>query len=459
MAERVCLCHDKMFLQLFFLRIFFCLASRNSTLKQDKPQAPGLTRSRRSSQGTLNGNNADNARVRASSGSDESDDDRGSQRSQRSQKSQRSVPTRRNRLDSDASMRQTQLRTSADGEQEKEKEKEKSTRRMSVAGWASAVAGLSIGRQKEKFSELNDDDTSFQSDNGGDQDKAKRSNNKDGLSKTPPLPVKPKSRSKSNSLTGSLGSSFSSSPARILRPLALQGKKVVRAVKDFSGSADELTFKVGDEIVVVNEVVDDWWMGSLDGRQGLFPTSFVEAIDSRERKVFGDVSSDDDSLHIAQGSLKGDESETSEIDDFHFRRPLDINNETVIFFGHSQMSSTGADEGPNVIPPPPMLSVRSQSNPVNVGNGSSTVKRTRPPPPPPRRSTPNLQSAAAGDLTSSLPKGRPLSLAVPTIQQGRSPFDDTDALIAPEAMGSGWLSVGFNQGKGSNPFGPDPRRE
>lgn len=54
--------------------------------------------------------------------------------------------------------------------------------------------------------------------------------------------------------------------------------KVVRAVSDYLGSSDELSFRTGDEIVVVGEVIDGWMMGQLDGKKGLFPTVYTEAI-------------------------------------------------------------------------------------------------------------------------------------------------------------------------------------
>jgi len=41
---------------------------------------------------------------------------------------------------------------------------------------------------------------------------------------------------------------------------------------------DELSFKAGTEIAVLNEVLDDWWMGEVDGQTGLFPTSYVEIL-------------------------------------------------------------------------------------------------------------------------------------------------------------------------------------
>lgn len=57
--------------------------------------------------------------------------------------------------------------------------------------------------------------------------------------------------------------------------------KVVKALYDFSGSVDELSFKAGMEIVVLNEVLDDWWMGETnDGKKGLFPSNYTVPVGS-----------------------------------------------------------------------------------------------------------------------------------------------------------------------------------
>ncbi|KAL5525396.1 hypothetical protein ACEPAF_9266 [Sanghuangporus sanghuang] len=55
-------------------------------------------------------------------------------------------------------------------------------------------------------------------------------------------------------------------------------RKIVKAIYDFSGSGDELSFKIGEEIVVVNEVLDDWWLGETGGRKGIFPRNYVALV-------------------------------------------------------------------------------------------------------------------------------------------------------------------------------------
>lgn len=61
-------------------------------------------------------------------------------------------------------------------------------------------------------------------------------------------------------------------------------QKVVRATSDYLGSSDELSFRTGDEIVVIGEVVDGWMMGQLDGKKGLFPTVYTEPISAASRR-------------------------------------------------------------------------------------------------------------------------------------------------------------------------------
>ncbi|KAH9990864.1 hypothetical protein BJV77DRAFT_1010741 [Russula vinacea] len=67
-------------------------------------------------------------------------------------------------------------------------------------------------------------------------------------------------------------------PALGTRTRGREQEKVVRATSDYLGSSDELSFRTGDEIVVIGEVIDGWMMGQLDGKKGLFPTVYTEPI-------------------------------------------------------------------------------------------------------------------------------------------------------------------------------------
>ena len=52
-----------------------------------------------------------------------------------------------------------------------------------------------------------------------------------------------------------------------------------RALYDFPASAeDELGFNIGD-LISVSEAEGSWWMGSLNGRTGTFPSNYVELLE------------------------------------------------------------------------------------------------------------------------------------------------------------------------------------
>ncbi|KAI0298970.1 hypothetical protein B0F90DRAFT_1818303 [Multifurca ochricompacta] len=61
--------------------------------------------------------------------------------------------------------------------------------------------------------------------------------------------------------------------------------RIVRAVSDYLGSTDELSFRTGDEIVVIGEVIDGWMMGQLGTKKGLFPTVYTEPIAAVSRRA------------------------------------------------------------------------------------------------------------------------------------------------------------------------------
>ncbi|KAL3229201.1 Class E vacuolar protein-sorting machinery protein HSE1 [Nakaseomyces bracarensis] len=77
--------------------------------------------------------------------------------------------------------------------------------------------------------------------------------------------------------------------------------KRVRALYDLNTSeADELSFKKGDVIIVLEQVYRDWWRGSLRGQIGIFPLNYVTPIAEpstqeiekdieRENQVFSQV--------------------------------------------------------------------------------------------------------------------------------------------------------------------------
>eukprot|EP00301_Raphidiophrys_heterophryoidea_P012981 c20311_g1_i1.p1 GENE.c20311_g1_i1~~c20311_g1_i1.p1 ORF type:complete len:387 (+),score=127.59 c20311_g1_i1:62-1162(+) len=57
------------------------------------------------------------------------------------------------------------------------------------------------------------------------------------------------------------------------------GRKRVRGVFDFEASNDdELSFRVGDILLVVDESEEGWWMVEKDGKKGMIPFNYVEVL-------------------------------------------------------------------------------------------------------------------------------------------------------------------------------------
>jgi len=57
------------------------------------------------------------------------------------------------------------------------------------------------------------------------------------------------------------------------------GGETLKAIWAYAGQEEnELRFEVGQVFKLVVKHNDDWWEGSLDGKNGLFPSNHVEII-------------------------------------------------------------------------------------------------------------------------------------------------------------------------------------
>lgn len=57
------------------------------------------------------------------------------------------------------------------------------------------------------------------------------------------------------------------------------GQPYAEALYDFDAENDgELGFQEGDHITLLSRVDDNWLEGSLNGRTGLFPVTYVQVI-------------------------------------------------------------------------------------------------------------------------------------------------------------------------------------
>ena len=52
-----------------------------------------------------------------------------------------------------------------------------------------------------------------------------------------------------------------------------------RALYDYEGEdEDDLQFKEGDLITLIERVDENWFLGELNGRDGIFPENYVEVL-------------------------------------------------------------------------------------------------------------------------------------------------------------------------------------
>ncbi|KAJ7785276.1 hypothetical protein DFH07DRAFT_935054 [Mycena maculata] len=331
-------------------------------------------------------------------------------------------------------------------DKDREREREKG-RRRSVAGWVGSVTGR--GKRKEKeFASLHDREEgagSGESDGGGGS--AGASGGGGGL-------VHALTRRASKPKTNG-GQTTPKLPARILKPPSQEQeqRKRVRALYDFSGSADELAFKAGDTIAVVSEVLDGWWMGELHGRQGLFPTPYTEALPARPPLPSrpGAEESDDSRGYGAE--------ETEDEDGHaHYGRPLaaaGAGGGSPFYSGlpggdadAASVVSSVADEdddGRGLMPS--IARVGALQRPVAPRRATTTElqghAKKAPPPPPPRRAT-NSATASPRPGPPSRPQsaaGRPGYLSSSASESShsydRSPFESAMELASPVGEGGG----------------------
>ncbi|KAI0312224.1 hypothetical protein OF83DRAFT_676611 [Amylostereum chailletii] len=365
---------------------------------------------------------------------DETDDDRSRKPSSRRSSVYSSKSKAGSRPPSRPASRTSRKRsdsTATIGENDKEKEKMK---HKSISGWTSSWRGKKDKNQL--FSALQDD-----------ENPEGTSTNSSSLSFTmPSMPSIGIGKSRSVRTTPSASPSI---PSRGLNMKNLDTRKHVRALYDFSGSSDELSFHVGDRIVVVNEVLDDWWMGELNGRQGLFPTTHTEVVSpSSSPTKLRPVLPPRPNL-ASTGSFSESSSKQTLVEDDHLRsddeaHPFGDHQARNLRSIYSPMSSQfsydtdsitdsmleddqtieqhalvpkkGVDDdefGPpgdvvkSVPPPPPRRPSES---------------RKAPPPPPPRRSHTSTPSTTHTPLLEAPPLIGPSLSDQPAIQRHASPF-------------------------------------
>jgi hypothetical protein len=363
-----------------------------------------------------------------------------------------------------------------DGKEKKKDSEEKGSRRLSMAGWASSLTGRNK-KDKEKFTALLNRDE--QADSEDEQPAADAEIDKSPSKQRSAFSIKTsvlssKQHKSKESLTsrspktnGQLVSSSSSSGTS-------SGPKLVRALYDFSStSLNELSFRTGDEIVVLNEVLDEWWLGKLNDKEGLFPTTYTEIISKPplpKRPILGNSSSLSSQSGSSQTTTEEqdiDGHSTSDHDNGLHPGPFGDHNyataQSPIYGTFNDSSSfvsadsaAEEDDERQLVPKPdrsPSPSLRqtvlSRSALPSVAPRPETRKAPPPPPPPRRAGTVSKGSSPVlSDVRPTVFRSHSTSEVLKQSGASASPFEEIERSHHGSSSAEGCTD--FRQ----NPFKP-----
>jgi hypothetical protein len=210
-------------------------------------------------------------------------------------------------------------------------------------------------------------------------------------------------------------------------------KKLRKAIYDFQGeSVDELSFRIGDVITVIEPVDEGWWMGEVDlggsKRRGIFPVNYTEdtivpptvaappAMPSRPSMVTNqyiqeepheteDLSHYQQDAHIDQSPFNDTpppQAAPSSSGAFSYIRPSPVSRSSSTSVSSFTSSSTAT---------PINTPLARSATFVNNHTMPASVNRTPPPPPPAlsRSNTASVRSASTSSSTRTPPPPPPSS--------------------------------------------------
>lgn len=156
-------------------------------------------------------------------------------------------------------------------------------RKPSMSNWASSAVGSIFKKEKTGPFEALDGD-----DRGEPEGSLSRSQSRPEPPTAPSLSrsrsgraAPPTPRSRAQSTLSSKHNSPRLPPRNLPGSEKHSAPKMMRATYAFSGASDELTMEAGDEITVLSEPSDTWWMGECKGQRGLFPVNYTEEMPKR----------------------------------------------------------------------------------------------------------------------------------------------------------------------------------
>ncbi|KAI8639997.1 hypothetical protein BD408DRAFT_391341 [Parasitella parasitica] len=214
----------------------------------------------------------------------------------------------------------------------------------------------------------------------------------------------------------------------------IEHTKYRRAMFDFKGqNEDEISFKTGDVVAVIEEIDVGWWLGEIHQKRGIFPVNYTEEYDPQtqplpplpqrhDTPVFDNEISPLEQLQLPQYQQASLPELSTSAHSLANPRVLDASHSSPTIGERGRNSSVNSPGTVRRPPPPPVTT--SSPTVTTLRSGSLSRKRstaTRPPPPPPPTAVrTNLNTESIPSSTSS-----------PLIMRSPSRFVEEPLPIAP----------------------------
>ncbi|KAI8333488.1 hypothetical protein EDC96DRAFT_451124, partial [Choanephora cucurbitarum] len=161
----------------------------------------------------------------------------------------------------------------------------------------------------------------------------------------------------------------------------MEYEKYRKALFDFNGqNDDEISFKTGEIIAVINEIDKGWWLGEVHSKRGIFPVNYTEEY----------LKPVNDNLYEARErpsiTIERDELEQHQLSNPRVAETYSngVTSPTITSDTLSVDSSVSSSSSRRPLPPPAAVSspVVFPARTTSLSRKRSTVKRAPPPPPP-----------------------------------------------------------------------------
>lgn len=190
----------------------------------------------------------------------------------------------------------------------------------------------------------------------------------------------------------------------------IEHTKYRKALFEFTGqNEDEISFKTGDVIAVIDEIDVGWWLGEIHQKRGIFPVNYTEEYDPQIQPLPSLPTRHDTPVFDNERSpleqLQQPQQQQKSLPELNATHPLV--NPRVVDVSHSSPALDEYDASNSIHslnstrrPPPPPVTTSSPAvttlrSANSLSRKRSTAIRAPPPPPAVRTNNHNIESTSS----------------------------------------------------------------